>query len=44
LAVDGRQPAHAPREGHWTEFLRSLVARGLLGVQLAISDAHPDSS
>jgi putative transposase len=25
----------------WTVFLRSLVARGLSGLQLAISDAHP---
>ena len=25
----------------WTAFLRGLVARGLSGVQLAISDAHP---
>ena len=25
----------------WTEFLRSLVARGLSGVQLVISDDHP---
>jgi putative transposase len=25
----------------WTAFLRGLVARGLAGVQLAISDAHP---
>jgi transposase-like protein len=30
----------AETEAFWTEFLRSLVARGLLGVQLAISDAH----
>src|SRR5204863_6196964 len=28
-------------EAFWTEFLRSLVARGLVGLQLAISDAHP---
>lgn len=27
-------------EGTWTEFLRSLVERGLSGVRLAISDAH----
>ncbi|MCA1846013.1 MAG: IS256 family transposase [Thermoleophilaceae bacterium] len=27
-------------ESAWREFLRSLVARGLAGVQLAISDAH----
>jgi putative transposase len=24
----------------WTDFVRSLVARGLVGVQLVISDAH----
>jgi putative transposase len=28
-------------EAETEEFLRSLVARGLVGVQLAISDAHP---
>jgi putative transposase len=28
-------------EAFWREFLRGLVARGLAGVQLAISDAHP---
>jgi putative transposase len=27
-------------EAFWTEFLRGLVGRGLVGVQLAISDAH----
>ncbi len=27
-------------EAFWTEFLRELVARGLVGVQLVISDAH----
>jgi putative transposase len=27
-------------EAFWTEFLRSLAARGLRGVQLVISDAH----
>jgi putative transposase len=27
-------------EAFWTDFLRGLVARGLAGVQLAISDAH----
>jgi putative transposase len=31
----------AETEAFWIEFLRSLVARGLVGVQLAISDAHP---
>jgi putative transposase len=30
----------AETEVFWTEFLRGLVARGLVGVQLAISDAH----
>src|SRR5512135_2356618 len=28
-------------EACWREFLRSLVARGLVGVRLAVSDAHP---
>jgi putative transposase len=27
-------------EAFWTEFLRSLIARGLRGVQLVVSDAH----
>jgi putative transposase len=30
----------AETETFWTDFLRGLVARGLIGVQLAISDAH----
>ena len=30
----------AETESFWTEFLRGLVARGLVGVKLAISDAH----
>jgi hypothetical protein len=30
----------AETEAFWTEFLRGLVKRGLVGVQLAISDAH----
>src|SRR5436305_5669505 len=30
----------AETEAFWTDFLRGLVARGLVGVQLAISDAH----
>src|SRR5665809_61389 len=38
LALD---VGEAETEAFWREFLRSLVARGLLGVQLAISDAHP---
>jgi transposase-like protein len=28
-------------EAFWREFLRSLVARGLAGVELVVSDAHP---
>jgi transposase-like protein len=30
----------AETEAFWTEFLRGLVKRGLVGVQVAISDAH----
>jgi putative transposase len=30
----------AETEAFWTDFLRGLVARGLTGVRLAISDAH----
>jgi putative transposase len=30
----------AETEAFWTDFLRGLVKRGLIGVQLAISDAH----
>src|SRR3954449_6173749 len=30
----------AETEAFWTEFLRGLLSRGLVGVQLAISDAH----
>ena len=30
----------AETEAFWTDFLRGLVTRGLVGVQLAISDAH----
>jgi putative transposase len=30
----------AETEAFWTAFLRSLVARGLRGVQLVVSDAH----
>jgi len=31
----------AETEAFWRDFLRDLVKRGLTGVQLAISDAHP---
>src|SRR3954470_8884666 len=43
-AAGGRSSAWTsakPRPRFWREFLRSLVTRGLSGVQLAISDAHP---
>ena len=39
--IIGLDVGEAETEAFWTEFLRSLVARGLVGVQLAISDAHP---
>ena len=38
--IIGLDVGAAETESFWTEFLRSLVARGLVGVQLAISDAH----
>ena len=37
----GIDVGEAETEAFWREFLRGLVARGLVGVQLAISDAHP---
>jgi putative transposase len=39
--VIGLDVGEAETEAFWRAFLRSLVARGLVGVQLAISDAHP---
>ena len=36
----GIDVGEAETEAFWTEFLRSLVARGLTGVQLVVSDAH----
>ena len=36
----GIDVGEAETEAFWTEFLRDLVARGLVGVGLAISDAH----
>ncbi|MGH3994253.1 MAG: IS256 family transposase, partial [Pseudonocardiaceae bacterium] len=39
--VIGLDCGECETEAFWREFLRSLVARGLAGVQLAISDAHP---
>jgi len=39
--IIGLAVGEAETEAFWREFLRSLVKRGLTGVQLAISDAHP---
>jgi transposase-like protein len=39
--IIGLDAGTAETEAFWRAFLRSLVARGLSGVQLAISDAHP---
>jgi len=39
-AVLGLAMGASEDESFWTEFLRSLVRRGLKGVQLVISDAH----
>src|ERR671916_1105177 len=39
--VIGLDVGEAETEAFWTEFLRSLVARGLVGVQLCVSDCHP---
>jgi putative transposase len=36
----GLDVGEAETEAFWTDFLRGLVGRGLVGVQLAISDAH----
>ena len=36
----GIDVGEAETEAFWTEFLRSLVARGLQGVQIVVSDAH----
>ena len=38
--VIGLDVGECETEAFWTEFLRELVSRGLVGVQLAISDAH----
>ena len=38
--VLGMRVGHAETEEFWTEFLRSLLDRGLRGVQLAVSDSH----
>jgi transposase-like protein len=39
--IIGLDVGEAETEAFWREFLRSLVERGLIGVQLAVSDAHP---
>jgi putative transposase len=39
--IIGLDVGEAETEAFWTTFLRDLVKRGLTGVQLAISDAHP---
>jgi transposase-like protein len=39
--VIGIDVGEVESEATWREFIRSLVARGLTGVQLVISDAHP---
>src|SRR4051795_9300608 len=38
--IIGLDVGESETEAFWTEFLRGLVARGLVGVQLVISDAH----
>jgi putative transposase len=38
--IIGLDVSEAETEAFWGEFLRGLVARGLVGVQLVISDAH----
>src|SRR3954447_14693597 len=39
--IIGLDVGAAETESFWRDFLRSLVTRGLVGVELAISDAHP---
>src|SRR4051794_20284884 len=38
--IIGLDVGESETEAFWTEFLRGLVARGLIGTQLVISDAH----
>jgi putative transposase len=38
--IIGLDVGAAETEAFWTDFVRSLVGRGLVGVQLVISDAH----
>src|SRR5687768_352874 len=39
--IIGLDVGAAETEAFWRDFLRGLVGRGLSGVQLAVSDAHP---
>lgn len=39
--VLGVEVAHGETTGSWSAFLEGLVARGLRGVELVVSDAHP---
>jgi putative transposase len=39
--VIGLDVGEAETESFWREFLRTLIARGLAGVELVTSDAHP---
>ncbi|MCA1700198.1 MAG: IS256 family transposase [Actinobacteria bacterium] len=39
--IIGLDVGECETETFWRDFLRSLIKRGLVGVQLAISDAHP---
>jgi putative transposase len=39
--IIGLDVGEAETEAFWRELLRSLIARGRGGVQLAISDSHP---
>ena len=36
----GLDVGEAETEAFWREFLRALIARGLTGVELCVSDAH----
>jgi transposase-like protein len=39
-SVLGVSVSLSEREAHWREFFKSLIARGLCGVELIVSDAH----
>ena len=40
MEVIGLDVGESETEAFWREFLRGLVKRGLLGVELVVSDAH----